>query len=158
MNPLLNITFDCLPLRSVPRWDVPLDASPEFQGLCGRIKQAAVKHGFHNTYYLCGGRCVFQLTNDPDAGMLAFQFEGTVLTDAQDRKPAGLDLQVHLDQETCDWLTAPVLSWFCETVCRAVQVEFERYIGGCDPAQTCERLQQIEAEMIRREGFVGLGL
>jgi len=65
---------------------------------------------------------------------------------------------VQFDRDTCDWLTASVLSWFGETVRRAVWVEFERYIEGCDPAKTCERLQQIEAEMIRREGFVGLGL
>lgn len=158
MNPLLKITFECVPLRSVPRWDVPLDASPEFRDLCERIRQAAAKHGLHNSYYLCSGRCIFHLTSDPDAGMLAFQFEGTVLTDAQDRRPAGLDLRVQLDQDTCDWLTAPVLSWFCETVRRAVQVEFARYIEGCDPAKTCKRLQRIKEEMIRREGFVGLGL
>lgn len=41
---------------------------------------------------------------------------------------------------------------------RAVQAEFARYIESCDPAKTCQRLQRFEAEMIRREGFVGLGL
>jgi hypothetical protein len=156
--PLPNITFDCVPLRSVPRWDVPLDASPKFRHLCERIRQAAVKHGLHNSYYLHSGLCTFHLTNDPAAGMLAFRFEGTVLTDPQDRKPAGSDLQVELDQESCDWLTATVVSWFRETVRHAVLVEFDRYIKSCDPAKTCERLQRIEAEMIRRRGFVGMGL
>ena len=158
MNRCVKITFDCVPLRSVPRWDIPLDASPEFRELCERIKQAAAKHGLHNSYYLCRGRCVFHLINDSTMGMLAFRFEGTVLTDAEDRKAVDLDLDVTLAQETCDWLTAPVVSWFCESVRHAVLVEFQHYLATTDSDQTSERQQWIESEMIRQAGFVGLGV
>jgi hypothetical protein len=92
MNPLPQITFDCVPLRSVPRWDIPLDASPEFRALCTRIRLAAKTHGMHNSYYLHSGSCTFQLTSDPSQGTLTYAFEGTILTDAADRKPVAMDL------------------------------------------------------------------
>ena len=158
MSPFVQISFDCVPLRSVPRWDIPLDASPEYRALCERIKQAAIKHGLHNSYYLCSGRCVFHLTNDPTVGMLSFGFEGTILTDAEDRQAVHVDLQVQLGPDTCDWLAAPIVNWFCETVRHAVQAEFQRYLTATDSDRICERQRLIEAEMIRHQGFVGLGL
>ncbi len=48
----VEIAFDCLPLRSVGRLDIPLDASPDFRSRCERIKAAMEKHGTHNSYYL----------------------------------------------------------------------------------------------------------
>lgn len=158
MDPHVDISFDCLPLRSVPRWDVPVDADPDVLALYHRIRAAAVKHGLHNSYYLSHGRCVFHLTNRPDLGMLAFTFEGTVLTDAQDRKPLGQDLLVQLEQETCDWLTAPVVAWFAETVTHAVMVDFERYAAATDSPRTSERIRQTELELLSHDGYVGLGL
>jgi hypothetical protein len=158
MNPLPQITFDCVPLRSVPRWDIPLDASQKFRALCTRIRLAAKTHGLHNSYYLHSGSCTFQLTSDPSQGTLTYAFEGTILTDAADRKPVAMDLHVWLAQEAGEWTPPPVLAWFQDTVRRAVLVEFKRFIAQCDPQQTCARLEQIEAEMIRRGGFVGMGL
>ncbi|NQT35885.1 MAG: hypothetical protein HQ581_00260, partial [Planctomycetes bacterium] len=116
MPQAVEITFECLPLRSISRNDAPLDASPAFQALCGRMVQAAEKHGRHNSYYLHDALCMFRLTNRDDTGMLQFRFEGTVLTDTEDQRTEGADLSVELVRDTCDWLTTPVVEWFAETV------------------------------------------
>lgn len=158
MNPPVEITFDCLPLRSVGRVDIPLDASPAFQALCQRIREAVARHGLFNTYYLHNARCVYHLTNDSQVGMMEFSFEGTVLTDAEDRKTVRADLAVELRREVCDWLTEPVVAWFRETVGRAVMVEFDRFIAAGDLARTVERMARIEAESDAHGGFLGFGL
>lgn len=158
MSSPIEISFDCFPLRSITRFDVPIDASTEFRALCQRIKQATEKHGLHNTYYLHHGRCRFQLTNDPQVGMLEFQFEGTVLTEPQDLKTQGVDLRVDLTGETCDWLTAPVVAWFSETVRRALIVEFDRYIAAGDLQKTIARLERLQAASDAEGGFLGMGI
>src|SRR5262245_28011924 len=135
MDHPVDITFDCLPLRSVGRLDVPLDASPKFRALCDRIKHALTTHGSHNTYYLHNARCVFHLTNDPAVGMLEFKFEGTVFTNDRDQATERCALDVQLARETCPWVTEPIVEWFRDTVSRAVQVEFDRYIAAGDLAQ-----------------------
>ena len=68
MPDYVDISFECLPLRSVARFDVPLDATDELTAKIERIKSAATKHGRHNSYYLHDGSCVFHLTNDPAQG------------------------------------------------------------------------------------------
>ena len=100
MQRWVEISFDCLPLRSIGRLDVPLDASPKYQALCHRIKTAMEKHGSLNAYYLYNARCVFHLTNHSQLGMLQFSFEGTVLTDAEDLHAKSSDLMVELQKET----------------------------------------------------------
>src|SRR5512145_240882 len=99
MNPAVDISFDCIPLRSVERLDVPVDATPEQKELGTRIRAAVKRHGVFNTFYLCNAKCVFRLTNHPEVGMLSFDFEGTVMTDQEDRKTVGCDLAVELKQE-----------------------------------------------------------
>lgn len=158
MSHYVDVTFDCLPLRSVGRFDIPLDASPEYEALAKRVKKAAQKHGLHNSYYLYDAKCVFHLTNDRDLGMLQFRFDGTVLTDPDDRKTLHCDLEVELDQETCDWITEPIVRWFAEAVSRAVQVEFDRYIAAGDLEKTIERMEQLRAESDAHGGFLGMGL
>jgi len=158
MGRYVDVTFDCLPLRSVGRFDVPLDASPAEQALCARIRRAAEVHGSHNTYYLCNARCVFHLTNHDQVGMIEFAFEGTVLTDPEDRKTVSSDLQVELRQAVCDWLTAPVVRWLSETVAQAVKVEFDRYIAAGDLEKTIQRQQRIRAESDAQGGFMGMDL
>ena len=154
----VEITFDCVPLRSIGRLDVPIDASPAFQALCERVKEAVQRHGLHNAYYLHNARCTYRLTNDERIGMLQFGFEGSVLTDAEDRKTVRADLRVELLQETCDWLAEPIVAWFRETVNRAVIVEFDRYIAAGDLDRTIQRLETIQAESDAHEGFLGMGL
>ncbi|MFO0820289.1 MAG: hypothetical protein U1A77_20240 [Pirellulales bacterium] len=158
MDRWVEVTFDCIPLRSVPRVDVPIDASPKFQALCESIKRAIETHGAHNSYFLYNARCVFHLTNNPDSGALHFRFEGTVLTDESDQKTARADLQVELAHENCDWLTEAVLKWFHQTVPFAVRAEFDRYIAAGDLEKTRERLAKMQAASDQAGGFVGMYL
>jgi hypothetical protein len=158
MNRHVDITFDCLPLRSVGRLDIPIDASPKYRQRCERILKAIETHGSFNTYYLYNARCVFHLTNSDAVGMLEFRFEGTALTDTSDQQTLRCDLESELVQETCDWLTEPIVAWFTESVPRAVAVEFDRYIAAGDLKQTVERIQRIQSESDQHGGYVGMYL
>lgn len=158
MTSSVKIQFDCLPMRSLGRLDIPLDASPAFEAKAERIKAALAKHGMHNSFYLHNASCAFHLTNNELVGMLEFHFEGTVLTDTEDRHAERCDLRIDLRRETCDWLTEPVVEWFHETVERAVLVEFDRYIAAGDLQKTVERAEKLQAESDSHSGFVGMGL
>ena len=112
MSNFVDISFDCLPLRSVPRFDVPLDdAAPEAVEFAKRVRRAVTKHGQFNTYYLYDAQCVFHLTNDEKIGMVDFRFEGTLLTDGGDLRTLDSDLEVELAGEVCDWLTGDAVAW-----------------------------------------------
>jgi len=158
MGEFVEIQFDCLPLRSVGRMDIPLDASPAFRERCERVKHALEAHGSHNTYFLYNAQCTFHLTNAAELGMIQFRFDGTVLTDEEDCKTVRSDLRVELARETCAWLTAPATAWLAESVSRAVEVEFDRYIEAGDLAQTLARIAKLKAESDERGGFVGMYL
>jgi hypothetical protein len=158
MSEYVDIEFDCLPLRSVGRMDIPIDASPAYRARCERIKHALETHGSHNTYFLYNAHCAFHLTNQPEIGMIQFRFEGTALTDSTDQKTLRCDLEVELTRETCDWLTAPVTAWLGGSVIKAVEVEFDRYIAAGDLAQTIERIAKLQAASDERGGFVGMYL
>ena len=158
MSSSVEISFDCLPLRSLGRLDIPLDASPKYRRRCERIKAALEKHGSHNSYYLYNAVCSYRLTNDDAVGMIQLGFEGTLLTDSDDRRAERCDLQIELKNETCDWLTEPVVAWFRETVRKAVAVEFNRYIEAGDLAKTAARIEKIRAESDDAGGFVGMYL
>jgi len=158
MNRWVEISFDCLPLRSVGRLDIPLDASPRYQALCQRIKAAIGKHGLHNTYYLYNAKCIYHLTNSDDLGSLEFKFEGVAFTDASDLKTERSDLQVELTRETCHWLTEPIVAWFSTTVSKSVETEFDRYIAAGDLDQAKRRIEQIQAASDDAGGFVGMYL
>jgi hypothetical protein len=154
----VSISFNCTPLRSIQRWDIPLDASPEFHERCQRIQHALDVHGAHNSYYLHDGLCEYHLTNDSSVGTLAFRFEGTLLTDAEDAKTRLAQLYVELESETCDWLSPAVIAWYRETVARAVKIDFDRYIATRDPSRTRLRLEIIEQQCNAQGGFVAMGL
>jgi len=154
----VTITFDCTPLRSVPRLDVPLDASPALRARVERFQAAIAQHGTRNTYYLTDAACTFRFTNDPESGWVRFRFEGTVITDDADSRAIGSDLQVCLDTETCDWLTQPVVAWLGQTVDQAVQVEFNRYIAAGDLSKAIERLEQEQEASDAAGGFLGMNL
>ena len=154
----VEIEFDCLPLRSVSRIDVPIDASPKFEQFVQRVKAAMEKHGSHNTYYLHRGRCAFHLTNALDRGEIAFEFEGTALTGQEDRKTRSVDLSVSLLRETCGWLSQPIVEFFSESVQHALLVEFDRYIEAGDLSKTEERMKKLEEQDELGQGFVGMYL
>ncbi|MDV6031215.1 hypothetical protein [Stieleria sp.] len=154
----VEIEFDCLPLRSVSRLDVPLDASPAYEQFVQRVKAAMKKHGTHNTYYLHRCTCVFHLTNATNRGEIAFSFEGTALTGEEDRKTRSVDLTVKLLRETCGWLSQPIVDFFAESVQHAVLVEFDRYIEAGDLSKTEARMQKLAEENELGQGFVGMYL
>lgn len=158
MERWVEIEFDCLPLRSVGRLDIPLDASPKYRQRCENVKAAISKHGSFNTYYLYNARCVYHLLNQVDAGSIEFKFEGTIITTPDDQRCQHCDLMVELHRETCDWLTAPITNWFAETVSRSVAVEFNRYIAAGDLEQTRRRIEKIQAASDQSDGFVGMWL
>lgn len=154
----VEVQFDCLPLRSVTRLDVPVDASPVYEQFVLRVKKAIAQHGSHNTYYLHQGVCVYHLTNDPMRGEVSFKFEGVVMTDTKDRKTKSVALEIDLDRETCNWLTEPIVGFLGESVQHAVMVEFDRYIQAGDLEKTEERLRKINKQSDESDGFVGMYL
>lgn len=158
MSHAVHIQFDCLPLRSFSRLDVPVDAPQEDQEMIARLRAALAKHGSHNAYYLCNGQCVFRLTNHEQIGTVAFRFEGAALTGPDDMKTRSVDLRVELEGEVCDWLSAAAVDWLAETVRQAVRIEFDRYIAAGDLERTKRRVEQIEADSIAGGGFLGMGL
>ena len=158
MSRWVDITFTCLPLRSIPSFSPPADASPEVVSLHRRLRDAAAKHGLHNSYHLHDGKCVFHLTNHEQAGMLEFAFQGTVLTDAEDLKTLGCDLEVQLARAACEWLTAPATDWFSDSVREAVKVEFDRFIAAGDLGKTIQRIERLRETSDSRGGFLGMGL
>ncbi|MCA9247925.1 MAG: hypothetical protein KDA42_12440 [Planctomycetales bacterium] len=155
---MVQISFECIPLRTVGRFDIPLDASPAFQQRCERIKQAIETHGQHNSYFLHDGSCEFRLTNHDTLGLLRFAFAGTVLTDTADLKTRQVDLEIALVGESCDWLTRDVATWFEETVRRAVACEFDHYIAAGDLTKTKERIAALQRESEAAGGFLGMDL
>jgi hypothetical protein len=154
----VEIEFDCMPLRTVGRLDIPVDASPKYQAFCLRVKQAIEKHGSFNTYYLYNAKCAFHLTNDASVGLVQFGFEGTVMTDTEDQQTARCELQVDLLRETCNWLNEPVVDWLRESVSHAVCVEFDRYIQAGDLEQAKQRIARLQAASDEADGFMGMYL
>ncbi len=154
----VEVEFDCLPLRSVTRLDVPVDASPAYEQFVLRVKEAMSTHGTHNTYYLHRGVCTYHLTNDPARGKIVFSFEGTVMTGEQDRRTKAIDVRVSLKAETCDWLNESMVDFLSESVRNALMVEFDRYIDAGDLKKTEERIQAIQQQSDASDGFVGMYL
>ncbi len=154
----VEIEFDCLPLRSVTRLDVPVDASPAYEQFVLRVKQAMNKHGSHNTYYLHRGTCTYHLTNDSEIGTVVFRFEGTVMTGEKDRRTKAVDISVKLEGETCAWLSEPIVGFLSESVQHALIVEFDRYIEAGDLDKAEQRIKAVQAQSDAAEGYVGMYL
>lgn len=154
----VDLEFDCLPLRSITRLDVPVDASPVYEQFVLRVKAAMQKHGSHNTYYLHRGKCTYHLTNDPARGSVTFSFEGTVMTDTTDRKTKAVDISVKLAGETCAWLSEPIVGFLAESVQHAVLVEFNRYIEAGDLEKTEQRIRAVQQQSDAADGYVGMYL
>jgi hypothetical protein len=157
-SPAVAIAFECTPLRSVPRLDIPLDASPGYRARLERMQRAVAAHGTRNAYYLTDGSCTFRFTNQPEAGWVRFRFEGTVFTDERDLATSGSALEIVLEVETCDWLTQPAVEWLSVSVKHAVEAEFDRYIAAGDLAKARERLAREQARIDEAGGFLGMNL
>lgn len=157
-QPAVVIEFDCTPLRSVPRFDIPLDASPAYRARVERFQRAIARHGTRNTYYLTNAFCMFRFTNEPDSGWVRFAVEGTVITDDSDSRTVGSDLDIRIDKETCDWLTQPAVTWLALSAKHAVETEFNRYIAAGDLSRALERLAKEQAASDAAGGFLGMNL
>jgi hypothetical protein len=158
VQPAVTITFDCTPLRTLPRIDIPLDASPGYRARLERLQRAVARHGTRNTYYLTNAFCVFRFTNATDTGWVRFAFEGTLITDDTDSRATGSDLAICLETETCDWLTQPVVEWLKVSVRHAVEAEFDRFIAAGDLTKTNERIQREQAASDAAGGYLGMNL
>lgn len=157
MDPIVDIAFDCLPLRSAGRVDVPLDASPAFRARLEHLKRAIDAHGSQNAYFLYNSRCVYRLANSDIEGMLRFSFEGTVLTDLSDAKAVRADLAIELVSETCGGVPAEVVEWLSGVVERAVLVEFDRFIAAGHLARRVDELRR-KPDDNRLANFAGMNL
>jgi hypothetical protein len=158
LPPAVAITFECTPLRSVPRLDIPIDASPGYRARLERMQRAVAAHGTRNSYYVSDGGCTFRFTNDEATGWVRFSFAGTVLTDDADLHTIGSDLAITLDVETCDWLTQPAVEWLTVSVKHAVETEFDRYIAAGDLAKARERIAREQAKIDESGGYLGMNL
>ena len=145
MEPVVDIAFDCLPLRSVGRVDVPLDASPAYRQRCERLQQAVDAHSAENAYFLYNARCVYHLANSEVDGMLRFSFEGTVLTDRSDCKAERAELAVELAGQTCGSVSPEVEAWLRGAVERAVLIEFDRFISAGRLAARLDELAEMQS-------------
>lgn len=129
-EPAVDIAFDCLPLRSVARLDVPLDASEAVKQRGARIKAAYEAYGPERTYFLYNARCVYRFANSEVEGVCRFAFEGIIRTDAGDRKCEHASLDVCLVSETCGGVPAAVAAWLAQRVQHAVAIEFDRFMAA----------------------------
>jgi hypothetical protein len=145
MEPIVDIAFDCLPLRSIGRVDFPLDASPTLRARVRQLQLATEKHGMENAYFLYNTRCVYRLANSDVTGMVRFSFDGTVVTDRSDCKADRADLAVELTAETCGGLPADVLAWFRRVVNAAVLIEFDHFIAAGSLARRVDQLGKVDS-------------
>lgn len=157
VEPVVEITFDCLPLRAVGRLDAPIDASPVYRARYEHLVAALEKYGPERTYFLYDARCIFRLANSEIEGMIRFDFEGTVRTDASDMLTELADLNVTLVSDTCGGLPEAVLAWFKGRVEKAVAIEFDRFIAAGQLTQRTTDLGQIE-RLSDLSGFSGMNL
>lgn len=158
MEPVVDIAFDCLPLRSIGRVDIPIDASPAYRTRCQRLLHAIDTYGAANSYFLYNTRCVYRLANSDIDNMLRFTFEGIVVTDRSDGKAEQAELDVILTSETCGQQLSPdVLAWFARVVERAVLIEFNHFIAAGRLAQRVDQLGEV-ASIADVAGFSGMNV
>jgi hypothetical protein len=157
MKPIVDIAFDCLPLRSVGRVDVPLDASPAFRARGEQLQRAIDAHGTENAYFLYNTRCVYRLANSEVENMLRFSFEGTLFTDRSDAKADRAELAIELQAQTCGTMPVEVLAWFREAIKKAVLIEFDHFIAAGRLAQRVNDLGTVDS-IADLTGFAGMNV
>lgn len=153
--PGVDIAFDCLPLRSVGRLDIPLDASESFRRRAEQMQLAIQTYGAERTYFLYNARCIFRFANSEIEGACRFEFEGIARTDAGDRTCEEVVLNVTLASETCGGVPAEVQGWLGQQVHRAVTVEFNRFIAAGQLASRSDELGEIDS-LANISGLAGL--
>jgi hypothetical protein len=157
MQPVVDIAFDCLPLRSIARVDIPIDASPEHRARSERLRQAFDAYAGENAYFLYNTCCTYRLANSDIDNMLRFSFDGTVLTDRSDGKADRADLNVVLTAETCGGIPPAALDWLRAIVERAVLIEFDRFIEDGHLATRVKQLGSVDS-ITDVAGFAGMNV
>ncbi|WP_428308368.1 hypothetical protein [Lacipirellula sp.] len=127
---VVDVEFECIPLRTIGRTDIPMDASPAQRRRAEHMQSAINSYGVERTYFLQNARCVFRFANSDVEGSCRFEFEGVARTDAGDRKCDEVTLETTLVSETCGGVPPAVQAWLVERVHRAVLVEFDRFIAA----------------------------
>jgi hypothetical protein len=127
---VVDVEFECVPLRTIGRLDIPLDASDAQRRRASHMQSAINAYGVERTYFLQNARCVFRFANSDVVGVCRFEFEGVVRTDAGDRKCEDAILDVALVSETCGGVPAQVEAWLIDRVRQAVMIEFDRFIAA----------------------------
>jgi hypothetical protein len=145
MQPVVDISFDCLPLRSIGRVDIPIDASAAYRARCQQLLEAIARHGNTNAYYLYNTRCVYRLANSDIDNMLRFSFDGTLVTDRSDGRADHADLDVRLISQTCVEMPVEVLAWFHRVVEQAVLIEFNHFIAAGSLAEQVHKLGAVDS-------------
>ena len=144
MDGAVDVSFACLPLRSIGRLDVPMDASGVYRIRYERLRAAIDQYGLERTYYLYDAHCTFRLANSEIEGMVRFNFEGIVRTDAGDAITEAVMLETELVSETCGGISDEVQAWLHTRVERAVSIEFDRFISAGQLGNRTEELGQLE--------------
>lgn len=153
----VDIAFDCLPLRSVGRLDVPIDASSVYRARQERLQTALETYGAQNTYFLYNARCILRFANSEVEGMARFQFEGILRTDAGDTLTEFIDLDMRLVGETCDGIPDEVVAWLEHRVQKAVAIEFDRFIAAGNLTACTDQIGQLE-KLSDLGSFVGMNV
>ncbi len=154
-EPRIEIAFDCLPLRSVGRVDVPLDASDELRRRVELIKEALGQFGAERTYFLYNAHCVFRFSNSEFDGVCRFEFEGVVRTDAGDRICQESLVAPRLASETCGGVPPEVEAWLAQQVRHAVRIEFDRFIAAGQLDETSRKMGE-SADLANLSGLSGM--
>ena len=144
MDSAVEISFSCLPLRSIGRLDVPMDASGMYRVRYERLRAAIDEFGMERCYYLYDAHCSFHFANSEVEGLVRFQFEGIVRTDAGDALTDEVRLEITLANETCGGVPAEVEPWLRARVEQAVAIEFNRYIAAGQLGDRSKELGQLE--------------
>lgn len=148
---VVDIEFDCIPLRTVGRLDIPIDASDAQRRRAAHMQSAINTYGVERTYFLQNARCVFRFANSDVEGICRFEFEGVARTDAGDRKCEEVILDVMLVSNTCGGVPSTVETWLVERVRQAVGIEFDRFIAA-------GQFGQPEAQPSTAGGLGGMGV
>ncbi|QEG34341.1 hypothetical protein [Bythopirellula goksoeyrii] len=157
MEPVVDIAFDCLPLRSIGRLDAPLDAPAEYRRRHEQLVSAMERFGPDRTYFLYNARCVFHLANSEIEGMVRYEFDGIIRTDASDLLTETVELDARLASETCGGLPDQVETWFKDRVEKAVAIEFDRFVAAGQLSQRSSELGQ-DVNPSNLAGFSGMGV
>ena len=121
-----------------------MDASGIYRIRYERLREALRSHSAQRTYYLYDAHCVFRLANSEIEGMIRFDFEGIVLTDAGDVLTDHVELDVKLASETCDGIPAEVEAWLKQRLEKVVAIEFDRFIAAGQLSSRTTELGQLE--------------